>query len=150
MMGKAPWRVGAQARKARIKKYLSKTLKNIYIWLLIQHSGFGFSSTFILKEWIGSPCIFLSIKYYWKNITPAWGVYINIWFHWNVKLEKNDVYTLEDAILMFFRLGNLRTYKLISSNHKAQKSGLQYFDEYSWIIRGAKLKVDKILLVRLT
>ena len=60
------------------------------------------------------------------------------------KIRKNDVNRFGDVILMFFRLGNLITYKLISSNHKS------YFDEYSWIIRGAKFKVDKIVLVRLT
>ena len=55
------------------------------------------------------------------------------------KIRKNDLNRFGDVIL-----SNLRAYKLISSNHKS------YFDEYSWIIRGAKLKVDKIVLVRLT
>ena len=68
--------------------FKGNTLKNIYIWLLFQDSGSDFWSTFILKQQIDSPCILLSIKYYWKNIAAAWEVYIIIWFQWNVKLEK--------------------------------------------------------------
>ena len=62
------------------------------------------------------------------------------------KIRKNVVYRLGDVISMFFRFGTLRSYKLFFSNHKAQKSGLQYFDE----LGGAKVKVDKIVQVRLT
>ena len=61
------------------------------------------------------------------------------------KIRKNVVYRLGDVISMFFRFGTLRSYKLFFSNHKAQKSGLQYFVE----LGGAKVKVNKIVLVRL-
>ena len=70
----------------------------------------------------------ISIKYYWKNITPAWEVYINNMVSQKRKIRKK-MYRLGDVILMFFRLGDLRSYELISSNHEAQENGLQYFDE---------------------
>ena len=132
------------------QSFKRNTLKNIYTRLLIQHSGSGFRSTFILKQRIGSPCILLSIKYYWKNITPAWEVYINNMVSLKRKIRKKDVYRLGDVILIFFRLGDLISYKLISANHKAKKVVCNTLTNSSWNIRGAGLKVDKIVLVRLT